>query len=69
MMNRPPDDEVAFAIELTNLCEQLHSLPRAGGILDQDYYHIVLIKAGLRAFNMKREADSKHSMPQQMPKV
>lgn len=34
-------------------------LPRAGGIFDQDHWHVMLIKAGLRAFSVKREKDSK----------
>lgn len=63
-MNREPDDEVALAIELTELCEALNVLPRAGGILDQDYYHIILLRAGLRAFSIKRERDSKSNDPQ-----
>ena len=49
VLNRDADEEVVLAMELTELCQSLRVLPRAGGLLDQDYYHIVLLRAGLRA--------------------
>jgi len=52
-MSRQPDDETALAIELTVLCKELHVLPKAGGLLDQDPYHIHLLKAGLSALREK----------------
>lgn len=35
------------AIEIAGLCKELGVLPRAGGLLDQDWYHVRLLKAGL----------------------
>lgn len=56
-MNRPPDDEVILAVELTQFCKAFHVLPRAGGVLDQDYYIITLLRAGLRAFDKKEQIE------------
>jgi hypothetical protein len=36
-------------MELTYLCRKLGVLPKAGGLLDQDPYHVSLIKAVLVA--------------------
>lgn len=58
-MSREPDDEVAFAVDLAGLCRALGVLPRSGGILDQDWYHIALLKAAIRAFNIKEDRDAK----------
>jgi hypothetical protein len=49
ILNREADPEVILAMELAELCQGLGVLPRTGGLLDQDYYHIVLLRAGLRA--------------------
>jgi hypothetical protein len=46
VLNRPiqeDDMDVANAVELTVLCRELHCLPRPGGLLDQDSYHIWLM--------------------------
>lgn len=59
--NREPDEEVLLALELAELCQGLGVLPRAGGLLDQDYYHVVLLKAGLRGIAKKAAADSKRA--------
>lgn len=48
--NREADEEVQLAVELTSLATRLHVLPRSGGLLDQDYYHIKLLRAGILAF-------------------
>lgn len=47
VLGRKMDDDVQLAIELTHLCSAFHVLPRQGGLLDQDYYHILLLNAGL----------------------
>jgi hypothetical protein len=60
-MSREADDETYLAIDLTGMCRSLGVLPRPGGVFDQDWYHIALLKAGLRAFNLKEEQDSKKS--------
>ena len=57
--NREQDEEVQRAIELTSLATRLHVLPRAGGLLDQDYYHIKLLRAGIRAFEKAEELEYK----------
>jgi len=49
VMDRKPDPEVELAIDLAVMCKMLKVLPRAGGLLDQDAYHIRLIRAGLNA--------------------
>jgi len=58
-MNRQPDEEVALAIRLTTMCRTLHCLPRPGGLLDQDWYHVALIEAGLYAMGKTAERDNK----------
>lgn len=54
-MSRDPDEEVSFAVDMTSLCKALGVLPRSGGLLDQDWYHIALMKAAIRAFNIKED--------------
>lgn len=58
-MNREADEEVALSIRLTSMCRTLHCLPRPGGLLDQDWYHVALIEAGLYAMARKAEKDNK----------
>ncbi len=53
--SKSPDEDVRLALELTNLCKSFHSLPRPGGILDQDFYHIALLSAGLYGMNKLEE--------------
>lgn len=57
VLDRRPDDEVRLAVELTDMCETFGVLPRAGGLLDQDYYYIVLMYAVLRARAIKHNRD------------
>jgi hypothetical protein len=56
-MNRPADPEVALAINMTNLCRELHVLPQAGGLLDQDSYHVWLIQETLAVLQEKERRD------------
>ena len=58
-MGRMSDDEVDMAIEIANMCRLLHTLPRAGGLLDQDWYHFRLLNAGLYGLDAldKKRAD------------
>lgn len=58
-MKRPPDTVVAQAITVTNLCQALHVLPRAGGLYDQDARDIYMISCVLSAQHEKAELDSK----------
>jgi len=41
------DPEVQLALELSNMCQLTGSLPRQGGLLDQDGYLIFLIQHAL----------------------
>ena len=59
LTNREADEEVQLAIDLTALATRLHVLPQAGGLLDQDYYYIKLLRAGIRAFEKKEEQEYK----------
>jgi hypothetical protein len=34
---------------MTRLCQELHCLPNAGGLFDQDSYHVHLMKLVLEA--------------------
>lgn len=62
-MNRYTDDEVELAIELTFMCREFNVLPQPGGLLDQDYYLIRLLKAGVHGIGKleerKRKPDQK----------
>lgn len=58
MTNRPiVDEDVAEAINLTNLCRSLGCLPRSGGLLDQDSYHVYMMEAVLNAEQIKKERE------------
>jgi hypothetical protein len=48
-------------MELTSLCKELGALPREGGLLDQDYYHVVLMRSVLTAVNEKDQKDRKEA--------
>jgi len=56
-MTRKPDAMVAQAITLTNLCQTLHVLPRAGGLLDQDALHVYMIECVLSAQSERAEME------------
>lgn len=58
-MSREPDDELAIAIEMTNLCKVLGVLPRAGGLLDQDAYDVYMMQAVLAAQAEREELEAK----------
>jgi hypothetical protein len=60
-MNREPDDETAAAINLTILCQKFKQLPRPGGVLDQDAYHVHLLQTVLQVIEEKREMEEKRS--------
>lgn len=47
------EDDVIEAINLTRMCDAYGTLPRAGGVLDQDSYHIWLIEQVHRADKIK----------------
>jgi hypothetical protein len=57
MQGRPPDEEVARAIDMTVLCRDLGVLPGSGGLLEQDSYHVWLLQETLAVFREKEQAD------------
>lgn len=58
VLNREPDEEAALAIQLAVLCRELHVLPRAGGVLDQDPYELKLLQAGLMGLSKKDQKEA-----------
>jgi hypothetical protein len=56
-MSKPPDPEVQMAVNMTVLCRDLGVLPQAGGLLDQDSYHVWLIQETLAVLNEKERLD------------
>lgn len=57
VLTRKPDAVVAQAITMTNLCQALHVLPQAGGLLDQDALHVYMIECVLSAQNERAEME------------
>ena len=53
------DDDVAEIVTITSLCQELHCLPRSGGLLDQDGYIVWAMQQVLIAQNERREKDKK----------
>jgi hypothetical protein len=53
------DDDVAYAVYITQLCQELHCLPSAGGLLDQDSYHVWMMGKVIDAQNERRAKDNK----------
>jgi hypothetical protein len=41
------------------LCRQLHVLPRAGGVLDQDWWEMTAVKVVLEALQEKEQEELK----------
>ncbi len=56
-MSRPPDDETSFFIDLARVCSQLQCLPGPGGVLEQDGYIMMGVRAALDAFEEKADRD------------
>ena len=56
-MNRDPDWEVGQIISLIRMCESLHVLPQAGGLLDQDAYFVYLLQQVMLADQEKAALD------------
>lgn len=54
-----PSLAAADAIQTTRMCQALNALPRAGGLLDQDAWTVVLMQTVLVAEVKKAEADQK----------
>jgi uncharacterized membrane protein len=56
-MNREPDEEVAYFIQITTLCQALNCLPGPGGLLQQDSYIMYGVEAVLIAQAKKHDMD------------
>jgi hypothetical protein len=55
---RDPIVHEAFSfMTVFNLCRELHVLPRAGGILDQDSYFVLLMNHAMSCINDRQELD------------
>lgn len=52
-----PDEETYRAVELASLCKELKALPGPGGLYDQDWYHVYLLKGGLAGMHAKEERE------------
>lgn len=50
---------------MTLLCKQLHVLPRAGGLLDQDSFHVYGMNLVLAALNERQELEQKRAESEQ----
>lgn len=44
---------------MATMCKELGVLPRTGGLLDQNWYEYVLLRAGLNAIAEKEAKDQK----------
>lgn len=58
-MNRTPEDDVAAAINMTNLCTRFRCLPDPGGLLQQDAFNVWIMQHVLAAQDEREELDSK----------
>lgn len=50
---------------MAQLCKTFRCLPRPGGLLDQDWYHVELIKIGLQAMAEREQRDMDKKMKAQ----
>ena len=58
MLNAEADAEVELAADLAYFAKVCKVLPRAGGLLDQDYYHVLLMRFGLEALAEREKLDA-----------
>lgn len=56
-MKRDPDPDVAAAMEITALCDTFHTLPRSGGLFDQDSLLVHMMREVLTAQREKAEME------------
>lgn len=62
-MKAVPDSEVAYIITMANLCQGMHALPRAGGVLDQDPVLIMGMHEVMQAEAERAERKNASSKP------
>jgi hypothetical protein len=63
------DPDVRELVEMTSLCKELHVLPRAGGLLDQDSYHVYGMGLVLAAFNERQQLEHRRMEAEQRTKA
>jgi hypothetical protein len=54
-------------LELVNLCQQTNSLPKAGGLLDQDSLFVYLLKFTLQWQADRAELDRRKNQDSSLP--
>jgi len=57
-MKRKQDPEVQEVISMVRLCQAMHTLPQAGGLLDQDALFVYLLERVLLADQKKAELEA-----------
>lgn len=60
-MNGRSDDEVDLFVQLASACEKFHSLPRSGGIFDQDAYVMYGLNSVVEALGIR--ANKEETLP------
>jgi len=55
--------EIAYAIEMTDLCRQLNVLPYAGGLYEQPWIVVEMMRMVIKAQSEKEERERKRSGP------
>jgi hypothetical protein len=59
--------QVNYFLETFKMCQELHVLPRGGGLYDQDSYFVHVMKHALNAQNERAELD-RHKASAKMKK-
>lgn len=54
------EEDVAEALTITHLCQELHCLPRTGGLLDQDSFYVWMMEQVIAAEREKEARDNKN---------
>lgn len=58
-------DDAGKFLELLSICQELHVLPKGGGLLDQDSYFVHLMKYALVCQQDRRELDNHKNVQKQ----
>jgi hypothetical protein len=53
------DDDAGITLNLFNLCERYQTLPRAGGLLDQDALHVFIMENMTAWYDEKRRMEER----------
>lgn len=68
VLNRKPDEDVAQALALAYMCKEFNCLPNAGGLLDQDAYHVWIMEQVATAQGERHEKERKSAEARQRMK-